>query len=237
MRSERREVTQKPAMIIAPHPDDEVLGCGGLIARKRAEDTGVSVVYLTDGESAHKDCCITAPAEIASARRSLAAAAGELLGLREDDMSWLHLPDGGIPRRDAPEFGAAVAGLAALMKRIQPQEVYAPHFLDYSTDHEAAIEIVQAALNEVDHHCELFYYSVWMWRNLRLRDLGLLRRWKTLRIDIGSLQARKQGAIRRYLDPVNPACGISFCCRLPEDFLDPFQGTSEIFFQERVNEE
>lgn len=42
-------------VVVAPHPDDEVLGCGGLIAAARAAGMPVLIIALTDGEQAYPD--------------------------------------------------------------------------------------------------------------------------------------------------------------------------------------
>ena len=38
-------------MVIAPHPDDELIGCGGFLIRKKNEGAQVGIIYLTDGRS------------------------------------------------------------------------------------------------------------------------------------------------------------------------------------------
>ncbi len=156
--------------IVAPHPDDEVLTCAGLIALKTSRDIRVSVIFLTDGEAAHGGCCNTDPKKIAIARRRLAVEAGELLGVKADDMFWLGLSDGRIPRRGKPDFESAVERLAILIKDIRPQEVYAPHFMDCWPDHEAASEVTCEAIKAANSQCGLYYYPVWMWHHLRFRS-------------------------------------------------------------------
>ena len=44
----------KRVLVVAPHQDDETLGCGGLIARKRYEGLPVHVVFITDGSATFK---------------------------------------------------------------------------------------------------------------------------------------------------------------------------------------
>ena len=58
-------------LIVAPHPDDEVIGCAGLIARLTASGNPPQVVILTQGEASHRDCCHTPAPDIAAARHNL----------------------------------------------------------------------------------------------------------------------------------------------------------------------
>src|SRR5689334_3255841 len=51
--SKSMDVSQKPALIISPHQDDEVLGCGGVIGLKREQGIPVQVVFITDGAGSH----------------------------------------------------------------------------------------------------------------------------------------------------------------------------------------
>jgi len=78
----------KEIIILAPHPDDEALGCAGTLALLNQEGVSSTVVFLTDGE-----CLNGAPsAEVAAARRAEALRCSEMLGCREP--VFLGLPDG-----------------------------------------------------------------------------------------------------------------------------------------------
>lgn len=235
MRSTVQEMTPNPSVIIAPHPDDEVLACGGLITIKKINQARVSVVYLTDGEAAHRVCCNTTPDKIALARRRLAVESGEILGLKPEDMFWIGLADGKIPQQNNPEYNMTVERLAKLIDEIKPQEIYAPHYRDCWPDHEAASELVKEALREVKFRCETYYYPVWMWHNLRLQYLPEILKSKILRIDITPFLKRKKAAIDHYLKPSNPDCGKPFCGILPDGFVDHFQYNYEIVFRAQHN--
>jgi N-acetylglucosamine malate deacetylase 1 len=225
------EVTAGSLLIIAPHPDDETFACGGLIAQKKIKEISVRVVYLTDGKTAHKGCCNTSPDKIAFARRRLAEETGEILGLKSEDMFWLGLSDGMIPRRDDLNFKTAVAMMIKLLNEIKPKEVYAPHYLDCWPDHETASVIVKEALKKVECRCELYCYPVWMWHNLRLRSLPEVLQSKIFRIDITKFLDKKTAAVDHYLSALNPECGKPYCGMLPEGFIKYFQYPYEIFFK------
>jgi LmbE family N-acetylglucosaminyl deacetylase len=63
-------------LVVAAHPDDEVLGCGGTIARHGARDDRVDILFLTDGVSARG----SADPDAVERRRRSAVAAAEILG-------------------------------------------------------------------------------------------------------------------------------------------------------------
>src|SRR5262249_55735949 len=78
-------------LVVAPHPDDEAIGCGGMICLHRRRGESVHVVFLTSGERGLPDT----PAEVVIAlREEEARAAGKVLGVSGID--FLRLPDLGV---------------------------------------------------------------------------------------------------------------------------------------------
>lgn len=62
-------------LIVAPHPDDEIIGCAGLMQSLLKAGKEVHIVILTGGEGSHKGCCSQSSSELIEARRDLAAKA------------------------------------------------------------------------------------------------------------------------------------------------------------------
>ncbi len=91
-------------LIIAPHPDDEVLGCGGLMATAAAQGIPVKVVYLTAGDGFAAAAALTARStpdprdclQLGQLRIQEAYRALEQLGLKRDDALLLGYPDRGL---------------------------------------------------------------------------------------------------------------------------------------------
>jgi len=113
-------------LVIAPHPDDEVLGCGGVIARHSARGDRVQVVVVSRGAPD-----IFPPEEVEKTRSELAAA-HQLLGVEG-----VHFLDFPAPRLDMVPGHELADRLACLVRKIQPQTVYAPHWGDLHLDHKA----------------------------------------------------------------------------------------------------
>jgi LmbE family N-acetylglucosaminyl deacetylase len=227
---------ESKVLIIAPHPDDETFACGGLIAQKKHLGVTVQVLFLSRGEGAHRNCCATSEQTIGDTRRHLAEEACSHLGLRPVDLLWCDFPDGAIPGNTDQIFTEAALRLSKIFTACMPTEIYTPHPHDCWPDHGRATELVLAAIALAKWPIEMYFYPVWMWHNLRLRDLGLLKGWQALRLDIRPVREKKQAAITQYLAATNPVCGIPYCGNLPKGFLDPFRKDHEIFFRQNEDD-
>ena len=126
-------------LVLAPHPDDETLGCGGAIIRHRRRGDRVLVVFVTDG------------GPLAAERRREARAAARTLGAPR--LRFWDYPDGGLDRaRDlAPR-------LAALLRREKPNVVYRPGAEDPHSDHRALALAFESLGPAGFHDCR---YEVW----------------------------------------------------------------------------
>lgn len=129
------------ALVLAPHPDDESVGCGGLIALLADAGATVTVLVATDGE-ATRGAAAAGPT-VASRRRDEARAACRALGAEEPRFAGL--PDGRLAEH-LPELTAAVARAAG---ELRPDVVLVPWFGDGHPDHRALSEAVADA--HLDH--------------------------------------------------------------------------------------
>ena len=138
-------------VVLAPHPDDEVLGVGGLIALLCAAGSHVQVVAVTDGEASHLGGSV-APAALAARRITETSRAVAALGLTHP-VRHLHLPDGGREQLTAPL-------LAAL--RLAPGDwLLAPWSGDGHPDHEAVGRAGELLAGR--DGARLLAYPVWAW--------------------------------------------------------------------------
>ena len=120
----------RSAVIVAAHPDDEVLGAGGLISMLAASRARLRLVAVTDGERSHRGHA--SPAPLARRRTAETDAALRALGARGAEVIRLGLPDGGLAKRQ-DELAAALAPLVAGFDLC-----LAPWDHDLHPDHEAA---------------------------------------------------------------------------------------------------
>ncbi|MEE4384135.1 MAG: PIG-L deacetylase family protein [Pseudomonadales bacterium] len=186
---------QRPALVVAPHPDDETLGCGGTIALKRARETPVTVVALSDGRDSHTDPAW--PAErLAAARREEFVRACTRLGVERDRVILLD-HGGGIDARTAPEIAAR---LSSIVRETGPAEVYVPCRLESHREHAAAWRITNDVLRAFPE-IETFEYFIWFWYPRWWRALGrtLLApregsRPRLVRVALGAQQLESKGS-------------------------------------------
>jgi LmbE family N-acetylglucosaminyl deacetylase len=175
-------------LVLAPHPDDEVLGCGGVIQQARARNLPVRVVFLTYGDHnewsfmVYRKHPVVAPGalrRLGLVRHNEALAAGEVLGLARDQLTFLGYPDLGtlhiwtsywnhdapfrslltdttrVPYSNAFRPGAPYRGeeilrdLASVIKDFRPTKVFVSHPMDHHPDHRALYLFATVALWEL----------------------------------------------------------------------------------------
>jgi LmbE family N-acetylglucosaminyl deacetylase len=115
-----------PVLVVAPHPDDEVLGVGGTMARLSAAGEDVFVVIVTRGMPPHWD-----EAFIQRGRRE-AAEAHRVLGVR--DTFFLDFPAAAL---DTVEHRDLNGRMSEVFARVRPRTVFVPFLGDIHADHQA----------------------------------------------------------------------------------------------------
>ena len=124
-------------VVIAPHPDDESIGCGGALCCHADAQDRVTVVFLTSGELGLKHLSREAAWQI---REAEAKAAGKILAIAE--MHFLRQPDWTL----ADAIGPTATAVAKILARERPQLIYVPHPREWHPDHKAAVEILKQSL-------------------------------------------------------------------------------------------
>jgi hypothetical protein len=89
----------KSVLIVAPHPDDEVLGCGGLLAECTDNGIRTDILFLTNGEASHKGCCVIPEKDVATMRRSQAVSSSKILSIPHERLHFLGSRDGSCHAR------------------------------------------------------------------------------------------------------------------------------------------
>ena len=114
-------------LVVAPHPDDEVLGCGGVIARHVSIGDDVYVVVVSKGAAD------VFPQALVDQVRQEAVVANKLLGTKR--MFFLDFP---APRLDSVSTSTLAGALQDVIVQVQAATVYLPHHGDIHGDHKAA---------------------------------------------------------------------------------------------------
>ncbi len=212
--------TRMSAVVFSPHQDDETLGCGGTIALKRAQDTPVEVVFLTDGRQSPSPL---EPQALVEVRKREAQDALAILGVPPAQVHFLDKPDAGLRSLPAPERKALVEHIAVLLEACKPEEVYVPHRNDrhYYGDHEATYELVSEAIERTGLQLTLLQYPVWiLWQAPLLFDLKIDELVGAHRLSIAAVLEKKRAATRVYQSQI-----------FPDGFLERFCVPYEIFFK------
>jgi LmbE family N-acetylglucosaminyl deacetylase len=219
------------AVIFAPHQDDESLGCGALVARKRNEGLPVHVVFITDGSASHPGHPTLSPENIATIRAAEAREALRLLGVESNAIHCLQAPDGALPQLSQDVKNDLVDRITRLLEEIEPDEIFLPCSPDGSSEHEAAFQIViEAAGRTTDRNCEIWQYPVWSWWNplLLARHIAVFGLCRSQRAE--DFQAIKIRALQQYrsqMEPLPPQMTPS----LPPELVRVFQTDHEFFFR------
>nr|WP_294543707.1 PIG-L deacetylase family protein [uncultured Rhodopila sp.] len=148
-------------LVLAPHPDDESLGCGGLIAACVAAGRPPLVAVLTDGAGSHPRSRAFPPERLRTVRAQEARQAVAALGLAEDRLAFLGEPDTAAPH-GGPAFDAVVSKLVALVEgEAACTAIVAPWRHDPHCDHEAASVIAAAVAERA--RLRHIAYPIWGW--------------------------------------------------------------------------
>lgn len=130
-------------LVLAPHPGEETLGCGGLIAEACARGRPPYVAILADGSGTHPASRAWPPARLAALRQQETRAATAALGLDPDRLLFVGLFDGTVPA-SGPFFDAVVGAIALVMWRQDCNVICAPADGAPHSDHRAAHAIAVA---------------------------------------------------------------------------------------------
>jgi LmbE family N-acetylglucosaminyl deacetylase len=157
--------------VVAPHPDDEVIGPGGTLLRAAADGATITCIYVTDGDE---------QAENAAARQGEARDAAKQCGFQPIFL-------GEASSAIACDEGAAKR-LAEAIRRAEPEALFVPFLLDDNDDHRRVNQLLYAALRRglIPANVEVWAYSVYA-------PLP-----GNVVVDITDMAQRKAAAIRRY---------------------------------------
>jgi N-acetylglucosamine malate deacetylase 1 len=173
-------------VVLAPHMDDEIIGCGGTLYKHILKGATVTVVYLTDGRYGGKlpqhpagERSRRPETSLVAIRRQEALLAMETLGI--ENGIFLDAEDGSL---------SSAHGLAKrvrqILNSIQPHLVYLPFFLEEHPDHRAVTQILIDATEGSGLRFDCCGYEVWT------------PLFPNCLVDINEAVAMKKQALERY---------------------------------------
>jgi LmbE family N-acetylglucosaminyl deacetylase len=129
-------------LIISPHPDDEVLGCGGTIAKYAARGDNISVCYVTKAYTPDWS------EEYIHSKENEIQQSNAILGIsKRYDLDYPTVKLDTIPQKEINH------SLAEIVAKVRPDYAFIPHNGDLNKDHRIVHEAALVALRPVSHHC------------------------------------------------------------------------------------
>ncbi|BAU62807.1 LmbE family protein [Stanieria sp. NIES-3757] len=243
---------QKSTIVFAPHQDDETLGCGGTIIRKKQAGATVKIVFMTDGSGSHAH--LMPAAELKQIREQEAIAAAEVLSVSSEDVVFLAYKDGNLQNFQAQ----AVEKVVEILQTYQPEEIFIPYYRDVIADHIATNQIVIAALEKCQIKATVYEYPIWFWRHFPWTSFGsnLKEALSVLkstvyarfgvefvqqfhcRVNIQDVLSQKKKALAQHksqMEQLLPNCGwIRLQDLVRGEFLACFLQDFELFYQRKI---
>jgi LmbE family N-acetylglucosaminyl deacetylase len=145
---------KKRILVIAAHPDDEVLGCGGTMARLSQEGREVFIAILGEGITSRYAQREQADRKLLQALHGRSRKAAKLLGAK--DIFMHEFPDN---RFDSVPMLEVVKVIEGLVERLKPEAVYTQHGGDLNIDHVVTFRAALTATRPMAGHCVKAVYA------------------------------------------------------------------------------
>jgi len=150
---------RKSTIVFSPHFDDETLGCGGTLLKKKRAGAEVKIVFMTDSSKSHRH--LISGDKLGAIRASEGLAASRILGLKAYDVFSLGFEDGKL----SEHLDAATDKAIKILFQQYPEEIFMPYYRDKHPDHVATNRIVAAALHMYGRKAIIYEYPVWFWHH------------------------------------------------------------------------
>lgn len=186
-----------PVLVVAPHPDDETLGCGGAIAHLQPQRE-VRVLVISDGTGSHPRSRQYPPSALQALRAQETISGLAHLGLPATAVTFLALPDGAVPLPGTTNGEAAQGRCQDYLASIRPSVVLLPWRYDPHPDHRASAQLILAALAQLKLQPRILEYPIWEFDPQQRGQLPVLEQFQPWRLDIRAVLPQKLKAIAAY---------------------------------------
>jgi LmbE family N-acetylglucosaminyl deacetylase len=194
-------IAQSPILVVAPHPDDETLGCGGAIALLKSLNCNVRVLVMSDGTLSHPRSRKYPAAKLKALRESETIAALSILGIESNKVDFLGLQDGSISTYYSQQRTNAIIACCKKLTQIAPQTIFLPWRYDPHPDHRGTWSLINTSLSRLSRIAlkpRIIEYPIWDWDPKQRKNIPQSEKIDCFRLDISQVVELKQQAIRAY---------------------------------------
>jgi LmbE family N-acetylglucosaminyl deacetylase len=186
----REMLEDRPFIVVAPHPDDESLGCGGLIVDACRQGLPGKVVIVSDGAGSHPNSKAYPPDRLTALREEEAKRAAAELGLKPEDMLFLRLPDRFVPF-EGEEAERAIDAIVDCVRDMGARSLFVSWRHDPHCDHQASYRIARQVQRRAGE-LRLFEYVVWGHTLPASTEVDPIRGGFRIRIDQEPLEKKRR---------------------------------------------
>jgi len=179
-------------LIVAAHPDDEVLGCGGAIAKHSKSGDNVTVLFLTDGVSSRGEASENMESDQLK-RKEAAVMALSILGVT--DIIFKDFPDNSL---DSIPLIDVIRAIEKVGKEVNPEIIYSHSSTDLNIDHRIAAKAVKTAFRPIQS-CpvrKILSFEILSSTNWSFNSVAVFR--PQIYIDISDVWEKKIAALECY---------------------------------------
>lgn len=190
--------TCRRVLVVAPHPDDESLGCGGLIATLAWKGTAFRFVFVTDGGASHRHSQSWPRPRLAARREAEATEALRRLGVGAETRLFLGLADAAMPSAHSSDWQSAMDRVVALVRTFEPDLALLPWRRDPHSDHRASWTLARSAIHCAGCHPLVLEYAIWLEELGASDDYPRNHEAEAIRFDISHALSLKRAAIAAH---------------------------------------
>jgi len=220
-------------IVFAPHPGDEIWGCGGTIAKKINEGHDILIVIITDGRLALLESLgidsNPSPEELKEMRKEDSVRATGVLGVQKENLIFLDFVDGTLKENEME----AQKEILRILSENSPLEVYYTYEKDAHPDHRTTNNIVVNSIKELELYAMKYQYSI-LHKYARIGPIvdRLLNVFKhnMVIVQVSNYLSLKEAAIRELRSETTI---ISNRQERPLGDPEPFLKNTEIFYIEK----
>lgn len=222
----------RETLVVAPHPDDESLGCGGAIALLRRFEIPVNVLVMSDGTLSHPNSRQFPAPVLRDLRESEMLAALAALGVSANQLAFLRFKDRSVPGSEDKNFAAAVSTCESYLRKIKPRTVLLPWRRDPHPDHRASSRVMFEALKNLGEQPQILEYPIWIWELAATADAPRSDEVRAFRLDIKTVSRQKQTAIGAHKSQTTDLIKDDpHGFRLTPEILENFAAPYEIYLE------